>query len=729
MNCIDTDPNADDLYNVPRPDPENRNASKREMNQNLDFNKIVSVEILSDESKILEKKRGQKEIKMYGQKVINLSEHDLDEAEISLLSKGLKFCPTQKTSDAGELKKELDDFHNKLRTKQFFQKDEIKSNKSNTTSTVLDKISPYGNTTNFLKLRQKSNWKPPSGSPNLETFANVNDLDLGKSKFVTNRKLNISQKERVALKNLSKNKDLIIKPADKGGAIVIQNTRDYVAEANRQLSVESTYKKLDSNPTIEYNLEVETQLETMVKNGDITEKVEKVLSTNKPKTPNIYFLPKIHKQTLPPPGRPIVSANSCPTEKISAFVDHFLNPLVKESKSYIKDTTDFINKIENLSISAGSHIMGTLDVTALYTNIPNKEGIECIEEILKKERNSLEKPSNESLIRLLELVLRRNNFKFNGTQYLQIGGTAMGTRVAPTYANLFMRSLETKILNESEYKPTVWYRYIDDIFFIWEHGEDKLLIWLDYLNKYHSTIKFTVEYSKDEISFLDTKVKKSDSGSLYTDLYIKPTDTNSYLKYDSAHPPKCKDSLPYSQMLRIRRICKNDEDYQKHITQKRSEFIEKGYPERVINRAENEVSKRSREDLLTTKPKENIDKTKEKMFLTVTYREGYQYVPKIVKNNWDILARSCTTKNMHRADLMIGYHKPKDLRSHLVEPNLIIIRTTHLKKRDRDLVQTMKINATKKIADIAPSWTNKVNLKTTPEHSHAKRESHAIVPI
>ena len=96
--------------------------------------------------------------------------------------------------------------------------------------------------------------------------------------------------------------------------------------------------------------------------------------------------------------------------------------------------------------------MGTLDVTSLYTNIPNTEGINCIKEILEQERNRHEKPSNESLLNLLEVVLTKNNFQFNGEHFLQIGGTAMGTRVAPTYANLFMRSLETEILEKSDEK-------------------------------------------------------------------------------------------------------------------------------------------------------------------------------------------------------------------------------------------------------------------------------------
>ena len=50
-------------------------------------------------------------------------------------------------------------------------------------------------------------------------------------------------------------------------------------------------------------------------------------------------------------------------------------------------------------------------------------------------------------------------------------GTAIGTKFAPPYSILFMAELEEKILSEIEPKPYLWWRYIDGIFFLWEHGE------------------------------------------------------------------------------------------------------------------------------------------------------------------------------------------------------------------------------------------------------------------
>ena len=81
-----------------------------------------------------------------------------------------------------------------------------------------------------------------------------------------------------------------------------------------------------------------------------------------------------------------------------------------------------------------------------------------------------------------ELVLNSNQFKFLGQHCLQISGTAMGTKMAPSYANLFMGVLEKQMLSSYKHKPLVYFRYIDDIFMIWTDGEDSLNDFLAHCN-------------------------------------------------------------------------------------------------------------------------------------------------------------------------------------------------------------------------------------------------------
>ena len=82
---------------------------------------------------------------------------------------------------------------------------------------------------------------------------------------------------------------------------------------------------------------------------------------------------------------------------------------------------------------------------------------------------------------------RINILTFGEKIFKQKRGTAIGTIFAPLYSILFMAELEEEIIKESEYKPHLRWRYIDDIIFLWEN---KLKFFIDKINKVHPTIKF-----------------------------------------------------------------------------------------------------------------------------------------------------------------------------------------------------------------------------------------------
>lgn len=82
------------------------------------------------------------------------------------------------------------------------------------------------------------------------------------------------------------------------------------------------------------------------------------------------------------------------------------------------------------------------------------------------------------------------NFEFNGKHFLQKHGTAIGTRVAPSYANLFMHDLESELLDLAPVRPYMWLRYIDDIFVVWTEGNSSFRSFLSRLIGI-TTLKFT----------------------------------------------------------------------------------------------------------------------------------------------------------------------------------------------------------------------------------------------
>ena len=99
---------------------------------------------------------------------------------------------------------------------------------------------------------------------------------------------------------------------------------------------------------------------------------------------------------------------------------------------------------------------------------------------------------------------------------------------------LFIVELEEEILQKAEFKLYLWWWYIDDIFFLWEHGEEKLKSSIDNTNKMHLTMKFTADWSKTSIDFLHVTVSIAE-GVIETDPYVRPTDRHQYLLLSSCH--------------------------------------------------------------------------------------------------------------------------------------------------------------------------------------------------
>ena len=84
-----------------------------------------------------------------------------------------------------------------------------------------------------------------------------------------------------------------------------------------------------------------------------------ILKITNVKAPHFYITPKVHKKDIP--GQPVVSSIDCHTNKLSKFVDHYLQPHAKALPSYVKETTDFINKLENEQDSSNDSILVTLN--------------------------------------------------------------------------------------------------------------------------------------------------------------------------------------------------------------------------------------------------------------------------------------------------------------------------------------------------------------------------------
>ena len=137
---------------------------------------------------------------------------------------------------------------------------------------------------------------------------------------------------------------------------------------------------------------------SIANNEGIDGKCFSFLTIKKERTSLFYMLPKIHKRITNPPGRPIVSGNGCPTERISQLVDFFLQPTVQELPSYLRDTTHFLSRLRHLGTLPKDCLLITMDVASLYTNIPNDLGLEAARETLTRLRLTQDKPSTDNII-------------------------------------------------------------------------------------------------------------------------------------------------------------------------------------------------------------------------------------------------------------------------------------------------------------------------------------------
>ena len=367
------------------------------------------------------------------------------------------------------------------------------------------------------------------------------------------------QSERQALYNLKNNKEIVNKKSDKSNTAVIMDRDNYLAEGLRQLNSKH-YVEVDQPNLLDLQNIIKNKVDKMREKESLDDETFRYLSefSKTPKCGKLYLLPKIHKikgETLDalknglcslrklPPGRPIISQCSSSTYRIGAYCDYFLIPIVKKQSTYIKDTTDFINKIESLTLPQNILLI-TYDVTSMYTNMEFSELLTAVEEAYRnneKEMCNLPYPDTNDLVFLIKTVLQNNFFEFNGKYYKQIIGCAMGSTVSPEVSDIRMYQITQHIMHNFQHVDKVIFhgRYRDDGFIIFNGSESEALQFFEIGNSCHKHLKFTYEISHNSADFLDTTVYKGKSFNEYNKLdiksFIKPTNNFQYLLRGSAH--------------------------------------------------------------------------------------------------------------------------------------------------------------------------------------------------
>ena len=183
------------------------------------------------------------------------------------------------------------------------------------------------------------------------------------------------------------------------------------------------------------------------------------------------------------------------------------------------------------------------------------------------------------------------------------------------------------------------------------------------MNEKHPAIKFTAEWSQTSINFFDVSVSFTD-GKITTDLYVKATDSHQYLHSSSCHPYHCKKGIPYSQALRLNRICSDPISFDRRCNDLEKWLIERGYSEREVRKQILRARGFSRDSLLD---RENIREEQNKITFNLTYYPVFQNVKKILAELHLLLTPDVAHKAVFTNVPIIGFKNDRSLKDHLVQ--------------------------------------------------------------
>ncbi|XP_071986734.1 uncharacterized protein [Engystomops pustulosus] len=514
-----------------------------------------------------------------------------------------------------------------------------------------------------LGLRNKSTYMPPKNSHAVETFVSLVERDVTQFRhnINTNRmhaSNNLSSTDKTALLHLMSNREIIIKPADKGGAVVIQDKNKYINEILSQLSDTTIYHKLERNPTGRITTAIQKTLDKYNTLGIIDWDVRTFLTKINPITPVIYTLPKIHKNLTNPPGRPIVASSDSILSPLSILLEKILTPLVKTTPSFLLDTSEFLKLIKDIHKIDPGTIFATFDVNSLYTSIKHELGIRAVQKLL--ESHEYPQLEIEFIIDLLKLVLTENFFMFQDNYYIQRQGTAMGSNVAPPYANTYMADFEETFIYHNPLfiqHCQIWKRYIDDVFCIWRGPENSLLEFLTYLNSNRPELQFTIHHDLTKIQFLDTLVIKKEDGTLWSDIYTKPTDRNNLLHFSSYHPESTKRSLPFSQYNRVERIVSKPELVDTRLEEMKTKFVNRGYPHNTLDQYK------------SRQPRQQRHKQPRIPFVHSYHPFAYK-IHQSIRKHWPILHKGHPSVTEFQQPFLPCFKRPPNLKDKLVKADI-----------------------------------------------------------
>ena len=459
-------------------------------------------------------------------------------------------------------------------------------------------------------------WNPPQAHPYLEKCL----LDLGKKLSMSKDDLhsvNWSPEQKRHLKELLNNKELLVITADKNLGYVICTTTWYKQAVEAHLSDSKMYEDVTDKFQNQGQGQTLTeqcfhQLENIVQEFQscLTAEAENwILQGSNFKPMKFYITAKVHK--TPFKGRPIAPAQGWVTFHLSEYIAAELNQYKKTLSTVLKDSTQFVNELESLSLKTKKSkpdqiwLVG-LDITAMYPNLDIQLGLQLIKTFLDEVKYKTPR-HREFLLRAMEFTLTEGYLKWENKIYRQRNGAAMGSPFSPPYADIFMYMLERVYIDQEMIGGTLllYKRYLDDVFAVINGSYADAKAFVKGMNELEpETIELTGSISKEMI-FLDVTVHWNHrTHTLVTQVYQKPMNKYPYLPWKSFHTKGMKKGFIKGEAIRYARLSTRKRNFKYLVNLFILRLMKRGYPLSFIRKALSSVEWEKRSQYLTYKTKD-----------------------------------------------------------------------------------------------------------------------------
>ena len=616
-------------------------------------------------------RRQKKLIDMAKQYVINLANIPLSNTQYLTLAKGLKFIPNPPRSNKHkQLLQSFDEFARKIRCRFHYCSND-------------NPIHPF---------RIKSGYKPHYTCFELENYLDITKLDISHMEICEEKRW-FNYDDLRTLKSLRNLENIIFSKTDKSGSICIIKKEHYIREGLRQLQTE--YYTEINKPNL--NL-IQDQLNVII-NGMLERKEidETTLAflreslKSEPRMGKLFLLPKVHKYDTNTfesimngslevnelcPCRPIISQIGSITERVSKFIDYFLLPIVKRQNTYIRDSTDLINKIETISHPEDC-LLATFDITSMYTNMHFNELISAVQNIwhtIDRNDYTCPIPSKGTISNLLRFVLENNYFTFNNKIYKQEIGASMGSKCSPSVCDVRAFQLIQEIVDKFETKNKMIFvgTFRDDGAITYSGTETELHEFFRIANSIHPLLKFTYNISSTEVVFLDTIMYKGPrfhtSGILDFRSYTKPTNTFQYLHRSSLHNPAVFAGFIKGETLRHIRNNNNDDTLINELSKFRLNLLKRGYKQTEVDKNIRLALSNKRSEVLKTS-RYNKNHQIPLVFIT-KYHHSIRKIGFYLRKNWHKLKRDQICAKLFNNTPIVAYSRHKNISDRIVNSKI-----------------------------------------------------------